>query len=277
MKMNFPIFVVFLCCTSVALCADANQNDVNFMGTAELLPSDGVRRSRISRDFVPNRMEKKATLSEDTVREYGHLLQMDTTNFSEQQKALLEKIVERVARLSGALDDSTDDTPSSLDNESQGRGNKSRGKKNSHKVAAQKQIVASDLEATTNTAETKTLIKNEHAKQTTATTIIASDSGKTTVKNSNKTTPIVAQKTTNTGNHHKIKPNNSNGSMKANMTEVYFGNITTSSIVDSLSADNAREDIYVNRRPGSTAATAIVDKNKIKVSLCEIIFFFIAN
>lgn len=258
--MNFSIFLLFCCFLSVCLCDGENEaNNVlksDFMGTAELLPSDGIRRGRISRDFLPNRMDKSAKLSEDTVREYGHLLQMDTKNFSEQQKALLERIVERVARLSGSQMDTNDETPV-VTGESEGRGNKNRLKKNSNKIHTTPKPSAVDVPTTTfapASVATESKLKN-------------SDKVQTTVKINKTVIPTIGG-----GGSTPQKPignkiqQNSIGSMKANMTEVIFGNITTSSIVDSLSADNAREDIYVNRRPGSTAATAIIDKNKIKVS-----------
>ncbi|KAJ6628666.1 hypothetical protein Bhyg_15849, partial [Pseudolycoriella hygida] len=184
------------------------DNKDGFMGTAELIQSG--RKSRLSRDFSSQHLDKSVKLSDDTIREYGQLLQMDTKNFSDQQKVLLEKIVERVARLGGA--NLKVDAANVTDiNENEGRGNKNRLKKNSH--------------SKNQSAPTKAAIKHDQH----------DGNGKLTVK-------------------HNIPS-------KANITEVMFGNISTSSIVDSLSADNAREDIQLKKRPVGPAS---IDKTKIK-------------
>lgn len=267
MVKMFVAFAFMLLNVSVCLCEIGRARD--FPGTAELLPSN-ARRSRLSRDFVPSASdpigtsstvpttledapattEKISKLSDDTVREYGNLLQMDTKNFSEKQKALLERIVERVARLSGSAGIETNGTASDEPaNENEGRGNKNRLKKNSLKSSSQAKLDSS-VPATENVKVT-----------------IKASAGKPLI-----VVPVIADlKAASNKQRHKLHAAsvtavNGNGQKAQNVTEVIFGNITTSSIVDSLSADNvAREDIYVKKRPASTAATAI-DATKVKVS-----------
>lgn len=257
---------------SVCLCEIGRARD--FPGTAELLPSN-ARRSRLSRDFVPSASdpvgtsstvpttlqeeqvttEKISKLSDDTVREYGNLLQMDTKNFSEKQKALLERIVERVARLSGSAGVDTNVTASDEQtNENEGRGNKNRLKKNTLKSSNQSKL-DSIVPATENVKVT-----------------IKASAGKPLI-----VVPVIADlKAASNKQRHKLHAATVaavNGPKAQNVTEVIFGNITTSSIVDSLSTDNvAREDIYVKKRPASTAATAI-DASKVKVSNLKINFY----
>lgn len=268
MVKMFVALAFMLLNVSVCLCEIGRARD--FPGTAELLPSN-ARRSRLSRDFVPSQSDPVGTssavpkpiedepvtteriskLSDDTVREYGNLLQMDTKNFSEKQKALLERIVERVARLSGSAGVETNGTTSDDQvNENEGRGNKNRLKKNSLKSSSQTKLDS-------------TVPATENVKVT-----IKASAGKPLI-----VVPVIADlKAASNKQRHKIHAAsvaavNGNGGQKAqNVTEVIFGNITTSSIVDSLSTDNvAREDIYVKKRPASTAATAI-DATKVKVS-----------
>lgn len=279
MVKMFVALAFMLLNVSVCLCEIGRARD--FPGTAELLPSN-ARRSRLSRDFVPSlsdpigtsssstvpttleeepvTTEKISKLSDDTVREYGNLLQMDTKNFSEKQKALLERIVERVARLSGSAGVDTNGTTSEDQiNENEGRGNKNRLKKNSLKSSSQVKL-DSIVPATENVKVT-----------------IKASAGKPLI-----VVPVIADlKAASNKQRHKLHAAsvaavNANGGQKAqNVTEVIFGNITTSSIVDSLSADNvAREDIYVKKRPASTAATAI-DATKVKVSNPDILLVLI--
>lgn len=230
--MHFYIFLLMLT-VNVQQYRSDNSRD-GFSGTAELLQSG--RRSRLSRDFSTHRLDKSVKLSDDTIREYGQLLQMDTKNFSDQQKVLLEKIVERVARLGGANVEVANVTTDA--NENEGRGNKNRLKKNSHNK--------------NQSAPTKAAIKHDQH----------DGNGKLTVKHTIPSkindSPMIKM---------QVNINNNDGAIKANVTDVMFGNITTSSIVDSLSSDNAREDIQMKKRP---VGPAVVDKTKVKVGL---IFF----
>lgn len=238
--MYFYIFLLMLIVNVQQYRCD-NSKD-GFLGTAELIQSG--RKSRLSRDFPNQRFDKSVKLSDETIREYGQLLQMDTKNFSDQQKVLLEKIVERVARLGGA-NVKVDALNSTDNNENEGRGNKNRLKKNSHNK--------------NQSAPTKVAIKHDH-----------DGNGKLTVKHNipskiNDSQMIKMQVNNNN--------NNNDGAIKANVTDVMFGNITTSSIVDSLSSDNAREDIQVKKRP---VGAAVIDKTKVKVGsswIIEIKFF----
>lgn len=227
-KMYFYIFLFVLTVNVQQYRCDNSK--VGFLGTAELIQSG--RKSRISRDFPNQRFDKSVKLSDETIREYGQLLQMDTKNFSDQQKVLLEKIVERVARL-GGTHINVDSVNGTDNNDNEGRGNKNRLKKNSHNK--------------NQSTPTKAAIKHDH-----------DGNGKLTVKHN-----IPAKINDSQMISNKMQVNNNNdGAIKANVTDVMFGNITTSSIVDSLSADNAREDIYVKKRP---VGPAVVDKTKVKV------------
>lgn len=228
--MQFYIFL-FMLIVNVQQYRCGNSKD-GFLGTAELLQSG--RRSRLSRDFSSQRFDKSVKLSDETIREYGQLLEMDTKNFSDQQKVLLEKIVERVARLGGG--NAKVDAANVTDNNgNEGRGNKIRLKKNSHNK--------------NQSAPTRAAIKHDQQHD---------GNGKLTVKHNiplkiNDSPMIKMQVNIN---------NNNDGAIKANVTDVMFGNITTSSIVDSLSSDNAREDIQMKKRP---VGAAVVDKTKVKV------------
>lgn len=217
-----------------------NSGKDGFMGTAELIQSG--RKSRLSRDFPSQRFDKSVKLSDETIREYGQLLQMDTKNFSDQQKVLLEKIVERVARLGGAnvkIDPSISNVTDT--NENEGRGNKNRLKKNSHNK--------------NQSTPTKAAIKQHDQHD---------GNGKLTVKHNIPSkindSPMIKMQVNNN--------NNNDGAIKANVTDVMFGNITTSSIVDSLSSDNAREDIQIKKRP---VGAGVVDKTNVKVGFVFLI------
>lgn len=226
--MHFYIFLLMLIVNVQQYRCDKD----GFLGTAELVQSG--RKSRISRDFSSQRFDKSVKLSDETIREYGQLLQMDTKNFSDQQKVLLEKIVERVARLGGA-NIKVDSANVTKTNENEGRGNKNRLKKNSHNK--------------NQSAPTKAAIKHDQHDA----------NGKLTVKHN--IPPKI-----NDSQMIKMQVNNNNdGAIKANVTDVMFGNITTSSIVDSLSSDNAREDIEMKKRP---VGPAVIDKTKVKVGSC---------
>lgn len=212
---------------------DGSAKD-GFLGTAELIQSG--RRSRLSREFPSPRFDKSGKLSDDAIREYGQLLHMDTKNFSDQQKVLLEKIVERVARLGGAnvkVDAPSNVTEPIESNENEGRGTKNRLKKNKNQSTA---------------PTAKATIKHDQH----------DGNGKLTVKHHTPAklsdSPMIKM---------QVNVNNNDGAIKANVTDVMFGNITTSSIVDSLSSDNAREDIQLKKRP---VGAGIVDKTSIKVS-----------
>ncbi len=229
--MHFNIVLLMLLLVSVQQYRCENSRD-GFMGTAELLQSG--RKSRLSRDFSSQRFDKSVKLSDETIREYGQLLQMDTKNFSDQQKVLLEKIVERVARLGGA-----ENVPAGAANVTEhieGRGNKNRLKKNSHNKNQ-------------SAAPAKATIKHDQH----------DGNGKLTVKQNVPSKINVSPMIKVQVNNNK---NNNDGAIKANVTEVMFGNITTSSIVDSLSTDNAREDIQVKKRP---VGAAVIDKTEVKV------------
>lgn len=287
--MHLYLLVIFV---NAMLCVNCDQSTgasgnsdygYGFMGTAELVPNN-VRKSRLSRDFSHEKSSESISssssssdkLSDDTLHEYGQLLKMDTKNFSQQQKALLERIVERVARLSDStgesnttanIEDYMDSTDDAEDNnENEGRGTKNRKKKNKISVVATTtseqppQTKSFNHESIGNSKQQVVKIVQNNNKHTGNRT--KAEQPHSTVNNVNK----------------KGHQNSLNSAVKpTNVTEVFFGNITTTSIVDSLSDDNTeREDIFGNKRPASTAAaiaaiaaaaaSAATDKNKVKVS-----------
>lgn len=286
--------------------ATSGKND--FVGTAVLMPN--ARRSRLSRDFVTaiadgseallpsvsaatvtvatpttSRTESGQTvlpqddsrptvaeqqpLTDETYREYEHLLQMDTKNFSDKQKQLFDQIVERVARLSGGSDSPTTDPVDPEVGES--RGSKQRLTKArltstsspsssaSASTASKTKYASSPFLASTSTTKSKPAsiaIKSNQPPASSLTTTTSAEPPKFS-----KFKPL----------HTNINPVSSSAATKVgNVTEVIFGNITTTSIVDSLSNDNGREDIFGKKRPATTAAAATVqttaDTNKNKVS-----------
>lgn len=292
--MNLILMLLMMMVTIAHVQISVAELRHDFAGTAELLPAGNSRRSRLSPEFIPSETDPTSqvrqdettpaaahsTLSDDTVREYGHLLQMDTKNFSEKQKALFERIVERVARLSsnngsgGGGGGGQENATNAAANVNEGRGTKNRLKKNSLKTIS------------VTPRPTKHTVAS-------ATTIAGSDSPMTKVTTMIKAKPSVTIQTTSAADvvnkvHTKLQAAALAAAAAAarnNVTEVIFGNITTSSIVDSLSADNnvPREDIYVVKRPAATvaavaaaAATAAssIDSTKVKVSLCDFIAIY---
>lgn len=267
MYVRVLILVVFI---NVCKCQDGN----GFFGTVELVKHS--RRSRLLSDFVdgsgsaavpshfkpmpPVQAQRSAPpvysappaeavrgprqqSTERMLKNYGNIFQMDTKNLTDKQRVLLERIVERVARLGGSLEPENEiQDDGSNGNESRSRQRNRNVRKNAVKVApAAPASTSASSSSVDPIATTKTVMR------TTAGVI-----SHPTKPVSSSTTKVGKSKVTQVSNLHQLRPNS---------TEVVLGNITTSSIVDSLSKDNAREDVY-GRRPALN--------EKVKVSTIPI-------
>lgn len=223
-------------------------------------------------DVKPTSTGDGQQLTEETYREYEHLLKMDTKNFSDKQKQLFDQIVERVARLSGSTDIPTTDAPAADPEIGESRGSKQR-------------LTKARITTTVTPSSASTSTKNKYSSSSSS----SSASTSTTTKTKPSTISIKTHQTASTSGvttipveiakpfSHKFKPMHTNinpvsssaATKVGNVTEVIFGNITTTSIVDSLSNDG-REDIFSGKkRPATTAAAATVqttaETNKNKV------------
>lgn len=259
--MYIRVLIIFVC---LNVCNILAQDPNGFYGTVELVKHN--RRSRLLSDFsqangaaivdsaitsppavprqnAPIAEQPRQQTTERMLKNYGNIFQMDTKNLTEKQRSLLERIVERVARLGGSLEP---------DNNSQSNNdnlNESRSRQGNRNVRKKQTIDESDETVPiTTTAGSTTTTKT--IKKTTA-GIIA-----------HPTKPV----SSSTAKVGKSKITQVSSQMRPNATEVVFGNITTSSIVDSLSKDNAREDLYA-RRPVAPAGPIIAEKANIKVSV----------
>lgn len=259
-----------------------SECQTNFYGTAELVKqAQQPRRSRLLSDFteinpatrhdlttsisaVPS-TELSTVESEldddgpiptvDTLKKYARIFKMDTENLNEKQRVLLQRIVQRIARLNGAQ---SDEEPMDLgDNEGRAR------KKNNKKP-----IAADSTIGTTNgntkakiTASTNNNNNNGNQKKKVASS--------NTVSNAPiPTQPTIASNQPKVG---KSKVTQANDLTLTNASSVDLGNITTTSIVDILSTDNARENFFV-RRPSPASHAAVHDKvPHHKVSLLQFI------
>lgn len=257
--MYIRVLILIVCLNA---CKSQTDDGGAFYGTAELVKNG--RRSRLLSDFVEGGgapapqpapvpaskprlnmqqqdSETRQQSTERMLKNYGNIFQMDTKNLTEKQRTLLERIVERVARLGGSLEPENE-VQLDQDNQSESRArHRNRNvRKNTPKIDEGSQLdpVALAADSTTST---------KAVKRTTA-GIMAHP----TKPVSSSTTKVGKSKVTQSSNFNQLRPNS---------TEVVFGNITTTSIVDSLSKDNAREDVY-NRRP-----PIIAEKANIKVSI----------
>ncbi|XP_055326663.1 uncharacterized protein LOC129580352 [Sitodiplosis mosellana] len=270
----------------------------NFFGTAELIKNVQPRRSRLLSDFVDNApadnsrsgfvpisiplsaarsllvsSEKPTTIDEpksteqpeelksepiedeegpvptaDTMRKYARIFKMDTETLNEKQKLLLQRIVQRIARLNGASPDEE-----SIDlNDNEGRAR--RKNRDEHKKT-QKKTSTTTIEVVTEPTKTTPKLKTTPSIQSSS-----SSAQKKKVAASNNyiaiskpTMPTIASKM------GKSKVTQANDLTLTNATSVDLGNISTTSIVDILSTDNARENFYI-RRPSPSTITTLHNK-----------------
>lgn len=196
--------------------------------------------------------------TERMLQNYGNIFQMDTKNLTDKQRTLLERIVERVARLGGSLEPENDvKTDEDNQNESRARHRNRNVRKNAAKssaaVPAPAAVAAAAAANEAKDLDPSALISTTAGSTTTTKTIKRTTAGiiaHPTKPVSSSTTKVGKSKVTQASSFNQLRPNS---------TEVVLGNITTTSIVDSLSKDNAREDLY-NRRP------IIAEKANVKVS-----------
>lgn len=227
----------------------------------------------VSTSPEPNSNEPTPTA--DTMRKYARILKIDTENMNEEQRELLLRIVQRIARLNGARPDEE-----SIDlnvNEGRARRNKHRDdrkkKKPSTTNAAASDAPNSTTKAAASTSTTASTSSSSSKKHRTTPSSHSSSSstGTTTTTTASKkkvaasnyiaistataspTTPTIATKV----GKSKVTP--STDLTMSNATSMDLGNISTTSIVDVLSTDNARENFYI-RRPSPSTITALHNK-----------------
>lgn len=251
-KMLIRVFVVV-----VLLEFCQAQND--WYGTAELVQAP--RRSRVLSDFVAERNEPEATIiasteptsdaslpvtkpTMDTLKRYARIFKMDAKILTPQQRVLLERIVERVARLNGGTLEPTSATLESTEATVQG----------------------DDVEGRARHKNRKNATKKNKTEGTSATTDELTSSPVPPTKATKRTTSgIIAHKSKG----GKSKVTQANDLTMSNVTAVDLGNITTTSIVNILSTDNARENLY-SRRPTTQdkliSATSNTANSKVSLS-----------
>lgn len=219
----------------------------------------------------------------DTMRKYARIFRMDTENMNEDQRFLLQKIVQRLARLNGNHPD--DGTEELSDNEARARRKNNDGKKNQKKTPSKTiEIVTNSSRTTVGASKQKTMPSNQNSGgngsggSSSSTNSNGTSSQKKKVASSNyisiqtvtasPTQPTIASKV------GKSKVTQANDFTLANASSVDLGNISTTSIVDILSTDNARENFYI-RRPSPSTITTLHNKiqpQKVSVCLCYLLF-----
>lgn len=275
--MYFRVLILVVCFT---WCQCQTPTGNGFYGTVELVKNG--RRSRLLSDFVdgatpaaappsnadaiakpptmatPNTSTQKVRTqtSERMLKNYGNIFQLDPKNLTDKQRVLLERIVERVARLGGSLEPENAGPSAIGDDKDQVE---SRARHRNRNVRKNQTKVAQATQATQSVQE-----EQQRAESAAAHATASQDTVPTTTKAIKRTTvgiiahptKAVTSSTTKVG---KSKVTQASSYLRPNATDVVLGNITTTSIVDSLSKDNAREDLY-NRRP------IIAEKANVKVS-----------
>lgn len=194
----------------------------------------------------------------DTMRKYARILKIDAENMNDEQRELLLRIVQRIARLNGANPDEE-----SIDlNVNEGRARrKHRDDRKKKKPSPASDVVADSTKGnaiTTSKHRTTPSSGSTKKKVASSSNFIAIS----TVTAASPTQPTIATKV------GKSKVTQANDLTLTNATSMDLGNISTTSIVDVLSTDNARENFYI-RRPSPSTITTL--HNKIqpqKVSIC---------
>lgn len=212
----------------------------------------------------------------DTMRKYARIFRMDTENMNADQRFLLQKIVQRLARLNGNHpDDGGEDLG---DNEARAR-RKNNEKKNQKKTPTKTiEVVTNSSRTTAGASKQKTMPSNQNSSSGSGS---SNSNGKKKVASSNyisiptvtasPTQPTIASKV------GKSKVTQANDFTLANASSVDLGNISTTSIVDILSTDNARENFYI-RRPSPSTITTLHNKiqpQKVSVFVCVCANFYL--
>lgn len=208
----------------------------------------------------------------DTMRKYARIFKMDAETLNDKQKLLLQRIVQRIARLNGA--NPNDESIDLNDNEGRARRKNRDDRKKNQKKNASSTSTTTNIEVVTNPTKTTTKIKtttlsgngNNNSSNTAQKKKVAASNNYISISTvtASPTMPTIASKV------GKSKVTQANDLTLINATSVDLGNISTTSIVDILSTDNARENFYVRRPSPSTIANL---HNKIqpqKVSVCHI-------
>lgn len=233
-----------------------------------------------------------ATASTVPGRELGDLLHMDTNKFSEKQKQLFKKIVERVARVSIAASEQQQQQQMLLQ---QANAEAATVHDDIAPAANDDAAAAADNEDD-DEEETVALLPIEEGrdsktrqtkvKYTPPVQISGKPGGKPTVNGGVATTVKVRQPAGRPTvspdgglDKHKYKlivntninrPASSVATKTDNYTEVIFGNITTTSIVDSLQASEQQRDTVVTKnnkkRPPTTAAAMAAAESTVSAA-----------
>lgn len=243
----------------------------NFYGTAELIKPSMPRRSRLLSDFsdAKTKHDLAATISShanpelasietelededgptptvDTLRKYARIFKMDTENLNDQQRMLLQRIVQRIARLNGAQsDEETMDLGETEEGRARRKHRDDRKKANNKKSSTTRLPSGGTTKITTKTTKTSAASSTMHPKR------------KIAAKNS--TDALYPVEPTIPSKVGKSKVTQANDVTLTNANGVDLGNISTTSIVNILSTDNARESYFV-RRPSPATVTAVHNK-----------------
>lgn len=329
-NMQLKVFLFVVQCLwkiSVADIRSSTGDNVSgensFPGTAQLISVP--RRNRANRDF-----ERATNLA--AIREYNDLLNVDTRNFSENQKVLFNRIVERVARLgtvnghrvsNGSASVTTEpgqsnssDLNDNVNNDvieiEAGRSNKKYSHRlsptssssvstssssslslNSNRPLPSQMIpVPIKIKTKQNLHDNGNSNNGNHFHNGNSNNSGNNNSGKNgKLKDIPSTSTRYQNKTNGAGTHNNSKKKNKifvNNTVSDNSVggvnnrptngnidqKVLFGNISTVSIVDSLSQTVkngvTNKDLYVRERPSTTSATSLANNTKkfIKVNMC---------
>lgn len=273
-----PLFIVSLCIFFAQCIRISNSlKPTDFYGTAVELIQHNNNDHQKSIDHHYNsainyRLKKNLKLLDEkkenddneqkqnptTVDVVNDLLKIDRNNLSIKQKVLLEKIVERVARLRGSLfnNDTNNNQPIDTDNndEQQQKATDIIGRSNTNAYSTSTLITTTKYPTTNmninyNEYNGNNNIQKQHLEQQHL--FNTNQPTGTTVTDLPDITAAAIEKNPN---YNKIDLNNGSNliisSIMANYTDVLFGNISTLSIVDSLSADIIpQHDIYEGRHP----------------------------
>lgn len=299
-----PLFIVslsiiFVQCNSISNINGNNLNPTEFFGTAVELQQNSMNHHhshvnnpinyRLKKNLkLPNenKQQNKSTTSVDVVDD---LLKIDRNNLSTKQKVLLEKIVERVARLRGSFinnDTTTNTEDQSLNNDND---NDEQQKKTTEDIIGRSNTNAFSLLPLITTTKYPTTNMNMNyngnnnqqqlEQQLNNTnepieTVITDLPDVITSAVDDDAAVVASDAIEKHRNYNKIDLNNSDSSSAilssiiGNYTDLLLGNISTLSIVDSLSAENIpQHDIYEGRHPA--IAPTLSDKVSFAMSIYD--------
>lgn len=260
---------------AIPLSSSKSSYSRSLLPTEETTTVTSVSPPVVSTSPEPNSNEPTPTA--DTMRKYARILKIDTENMNEEQRELLLRIVQRIARLNGARPDEE-----SIDlnvNEGRARRNKHRDDRKKKKPSTSNAAVSDVPSSTTNAAaSSSTTASTSSSSKKHRTTPSSSHSGSSSSSTGTTTTTTASKKKVAASNYiaistataspttptiatkvGKSKVTPSSDLTMSNATSMDLGNISTTSIVDVLSTDNARENFYI-RRPSPSTITALHNK-----------------